>query len=66
MEIDDVNTRIFLVIEMRIGMNGFSHHILLLLKQQQERPEKRSPKKSQQAEHCTSIAEVMVRIPVQA
>ena len=64
-EIDDVNTIIFVVLEIRIGLNEFGHHIFSLLKQPQERPEK-SPEKSQKAEHCTSIAEVMVRIPVEA
>ena len=38
--LDDDNTRISHVFEMRIGMNEFDHRILALLKQHRERPEK--------------------------
>ena len=33
------------LLEMRIGMNEFDHHILALLEQQRERPEKFSPER---------------------
>ena len=36
----DVNTRIFLVFEMRLRMNEFDHRILSLLTKQRETPEK--------------------------
>ena len=38
--LDDDNTGIFHVFEMRIGMNEFDHSILALLEQQRERPER--------------------------
>ena len=46
MEIDDGNTEISHVFEMRIGMNEFDHRILALLRI------------AQLVEHCTGIAEV--------
>ena len=39
MEIDDDNTGIFHVFDMRNGMNEFDHCTFALLKQLQERPE---------------------------
>ena len=38
--LDDDNTGIFHVFEMRIGMYEFDHRVLALLEQQRERPEK--------------------------
>ena len=43
--LDDDNTGIFHVFEMRIGMNEFDHRILALLEQQRERPEKFRPER---------------------
>ena len=43
--LDDDNTGIFHVFEMRIGMYEFGHRILALLEQQRERPEKFRPER---------------------
>ena len=65
LEADDYNTRVFIVSEMRIAMNEFDHRILGLIIDPQN---DRLPVGliAQLVEHCTGIAEVRVRIPVQA
>ena len=52
---NDDNTRIFHVFEMRIGMNEFDHHILVLLKQQQERPETFRPEQESNPDLCDEV-----------